>query len=111
MAGVGRRVVPLFRITVAEALQLWSSILQHDDVELPAKRVRSPISWHDNAFNVWDGKETFISVGLTVSRLHVLMEKEFGEHALRLVQCPTPGLEATRVRDVLVQHKATSWLR
>ena len=84
MASVGRsaEIVPLCRITVAEALQLWSGILQHDDVELAAIRVRSPISWHNNTFNVWDGKETLIRVGLTVRGLNVLMKKEFGKHAL-----------------------------
>ena len=76
------KIVPLVTITVVEALQLWSGILQHDDVELAAIRVRSPVSWHNDAFNVRDGKETLICVGLTVRRLNVLMKKEFGEHAL-----------------------------
>ncbi len=82
MADVLSAIVPLFGITVAEALQLWSGILQHDDVELATVRVRSPIPRHDDALDAWDGEETFICVGFAVRRLHVVVKKELGEHAL-----------------------------
>jgi hypothetical protein len=101
---------PLSGIAFTEALQLWPSIFQHDDVELAAVRVSSPIARHDDALDVWGGKEMFVCVRLAVRRCHVLVKKELGEHARCLIQCSTPGLEAALVRDVLVQHEAMSWL-
>jgi hypothetical protein len=104
------KIAPLAGITVTEALQLRSGILQHDDVKLAPVRVRSPVPWHDDALNVWDGKETLICVGLAVRRLHVFMKEKLSEHALCLVQCPTPRLEAALMRYVFLQHETMSWL-
>jgi len=104
------KIAPLSGITVAEALQLRSGVFQHDDVKLAPVRVRSPVPWDDDALNGWDGKETLICVGLTVRRLHVLVEEKLSEHALCLVQCPTPRLEAALIRYVLLQHETMSRL-
>ena len=93
---------PLSGSTVAEAFQLWSGILQHDDIKLAAVRISSPIPGDDDAFDVWDGKELFVCVRLAGCRRHVLIEKEFGEHVCRLIEGPTPSLEAALIHDVLV---------
>ena len=77
--------VHLSGVTFAEALQLWPSIFQHDDVELAAVRVRSPIPRHDDALDVWGGKEMLVCVRLAVRGFHVLVKKELGEHARRLI--------------------------
>jgi hypothetical protein len=102
-------IAPLSGITVAEVPQLRPSVLQHDDVKLAVVCVRSPIPWDDDALYVRDGKETLVRVSLTVCRLHVLVEEELGEHALGLVQCPTPRLKAALIRDMLLQHEAMHW--
>jgi hypothetical protein len=94
--------VPLSGIAVSEASQFWSSIFQHNDVKLAAIRVSSPIPRHDDPLDVRDRKETFVCVRLAVRRGHVFMKKELGEHARRLIECPTPSLEAALIGNVLV---------
>lgn len=76
---------PLSRITISEVLQLRPSIFQHDDVELAVVRISPPIPRHDDTFDVWGGKEMFVCVRLAVRRFYVLVKKELGEHARRLV--------------------------
>ena len=66
---------PLSGIALAEAFQLWSSILQHDDIKLAAVRISSPIPRDDDALDLWDGKNMFVRVSLPVRGRHVLVEK------------------------------------
>ena len=76
---------PLSGITVTEAFQLRSSILQHDNIKLAAVRISSPIPRDDDALDVWDGKEMLVCVRLAVRRRHILVEIEFGEHGCCLI--------------------------